>query len=281
MKKQIKKLFTLILVVASIVGNSLTTCAYEVSVGEKDNNCGPLTLSPTPIYYETSKYPELNLVTHTGYLSKLKNDMKPTRVNSQVFNVYYDGKLGTKQHNSGIILLGVKLNKEKIANNAMAAFRLNKVDIKNTYVATYDIDAKYNALVRLEPSYSVFGNGDNMDLQLKYRINPKSLDCVFYLEFKIGNRLIMDNFDVTIKSVDGKYSYTVGADVLNYEGADIYSDEDAASEGRATFIRSPKQIDFTITTNIYYVYFNDICVGVLKPSDYRLEKWRKDGYMEY
>lgn len=281
MKKHIQKLVIITVVFAMIMGCSLTTFAYEVPVGEKDMKCGPLAISPTPIYYETSKYPEFNLATHTGFLSKLNNDMKPKRSGSQVFNVYYDGKLETKRYSSGLILLGAKLTKEQLANNAMAAFRINRIDTKNTYVATYDVDRNYNALVRLEPSYSVFGDRGNMELQLKYRINPKSLDYVFYLEFKIGDQLLMDNFDVTIKSINGKYTYSAGADVLNYEGEDPYSREDKASEGRATFIRSGKHVDFYITTSIYCVYFNGIYVGALKPDDYRLDMWNEDGYMEY
>lgn len=268
MKKHIKKLLATTIAATTLLGSTLTACAYEVPIGEKDMKCGSLTLTPTPIYYETSKYPEINLVTNTGYLSKLKSDMKPKRANSQVFNVYYDGNLPTKRYSSGIILLGVKLNSQKVINNAMAALRLNRIDMTGTYVATYDIDVNYNALVRLEPSYSVFGRPK--DVQLKYRINPKSSNVEFYVDFKVYEKLLMDNFNVTIKSTDGKYSYTVKADVLNYTGADPFSDEEMASEGRATILKSDKHIKFDITDKRYDIYFNDVKVASnVKTSDFR------------
>ena len=45
-------------------------------------------------------------------------------------------------YSSGNILLGAKLSEYQIKDNDMACLKINGIDIKNSYVATYDVGVK-------------------------------------------------------------------------------------------------------------------------------------------
>ena len=140
--------------------------------------------------------------------------------------------------------------------------------MKKVYNTWYE----YNSIVRLAPSYSVFGNDVEIKLYHTYSNHTDRYEITG--EFKVADALLMDGFEVVIdaapnvkRSVSGRNSgirtskFVGEANVLSYTGANPLSDEDMASEGRILFAYSDEpftksQLDFE-----FDVYFNDIKVA--------------------
>lgn len=279
MMKHIKKLLATTIVATTLLGSTITACAYDLP---KPNTTQPptkiinnISLIATSVDYETSKYPQIDMKDYPLYSDWLYTTLKK-RLRLTLNYTDIQGNL----YSSGNILLGVKLSEYEIKDNDMACLKINGIDIKNSYVATYDVGVKkvyntryeYNSIVRLAPSYSVFGNDVEIKLYHTYSNHTDRYEITG--EFKVADALLMDGFEVVIdaapnvkRSVSGRNSgirtskFVGEADVLSYTGANPLSDEDMASEGRILFAYSDEPFTKSQLDYEFDVYFNDIKVA--------------------
>ena len=279
MKKHIKKLLATTIVATTLLGSTITACAYDLP---KPKTTQPptkiinnISLIATSVDYETSKYPQIDMKDYPLYSDWLYTTLKK-RLRLTLNYTDIQGNL----YSSGNILLGVKLSEYEIKDNDMACLKINGIDIKNSYVATYDVGVKkvyntwyeYNSIVRLAPSYSVFGNDVEIKLYHTYSNHTDRYEITG--EFKVADALLLDGFEVVIdaapnvkRSVSGRNSgirtskFVGEADVLSYTGANPLSDEDMASEGRILFAYSDEPFTKSQLDYEFDVYFNDIKVA--------------------
>ena len=279
MKKHIKKLLATTIVATTLLGSTITACAYDLP---KPKTTQPptkiinnISLIATSVDYETSKYPQIDMKDYPLYSDWLYTTLKK-RLRLTLNYTDIQGNL----YSSGNILLGVKLSEYEIKDNDMACLKINGIDIKNSYVATYDVGVKkvyntwyeYNSIVRLAPSYSVFGNDVEIKLYHTYSNHTDRYEITG--EFKVADALLLDGFEVVIdtapnvkRSVSGRNSgirtskFVGEANVLSYTGANPLSVEDMASEGRILFAYSDEPFTKSQLDYEFDVYFNDIKVA--------------------
>ena len=285
MKKRIKKLFATTLVATTLLGCSISTCAYDLPKPKTPypsnaiiNN---ISLIATPVATEVSKYPQIDIDDYSLISTQWDNNMFANQGRDRLTLNYTD--IQGNIYSSGNILLGVDmgLNCNLYNQEKMACIRLNGIDLQNTYAATYTVDVKkygnrkdlyeYNAIVRLEPSYSVFGN--DVDIKV-YHTYDCELDRFEIMgEFKVSDTLLMDGFEVVLDAAPNasrpqnirtpiRSSKFVGeANVLTYSGANPLSDEDITTEGRILFAYSDEPISKSRLNYEFDVYFNGIKVA--------------------
>lgn len=279
MKKHIKKLLATTIVATTLLGSTITAYAYDLPKPKTNqpstkiiNN---ISLIATSVDYETSKYPQIDMKDYPLYSDWLYTTLKK-RLRLTLNYTDIQGNL----YSSANILLGVKLSEYEIKDNDMACLKINGIDIKNSYVATYDVGVKkvyntwyeYNSIVRLAPSYSVFGNDVEIKLYHTYSNHTDRYEITG--EFKVADALLLDGFEVVIdaapnvkRSVSGRNSgirtskFVGEANVLSYTGANPLSDEDMASEGRILFAYSDEPFTKSQLDYEFDVYFNDIKVA--------------------
>lgn len=287
MKKHIKKLLATTIAATTLLGSTLTACAYEpekiMQYSNRKYAITNLTLQPTPIDYETSKYPQIDL--NKFFLKS--GDYTPSWEDKYVLTLNYT-KVPKSLYSSGNILFGAKIDEYDMdeERNTMACINLLGIDVKNTYVSTYDVGVKrtrdrfgiirddFNAIVRLEPSYSVFGNDlDIIKICHTYDFNIDKY--VIRASFTVHDKLLMDGFEVVVdatpnvdRSVSGRRSsgtrtakFAGEADVLTYTGANPLSDEEISSYVVADLAISDKPFSNSYFSLKYDVFLNDIKVA--------------------
>lgn len=278
----------------TLLGSTITACAYEpeeiLRFSHNKFSINNLTLQATPIDYETSKYPQIDLGDY--YLhSKLYHDNISER--NCILTLNYTN-VPKNLYSSGNILLGAKIYEYNMEENcnSMACIKLNDIDIKNTYAATYEVGIskctqhkdfikneyfkkyEYNAIARLEPSYSVFGSSD-VEIKLYHLYDCESDKYTICGEFKVPDELLLDGFEVVLdaapnvdRSVSGRRSsgirtakFAGEADVQSYTGVNPFSDDEISSQGEFTLAMSDEPFANRYFDFEYDVFFNDIKVA--------------------
>ena len=291
MKKQIKKLLATTLVATTLLGCSMNACAYDLPYSTntmlpKKYTFNDLSLVATPISYETSKYPEIDL--RYTWLQSSSSISNVNREDEYILNLNYTN-VPKNLYYSGNILLGAKMHDFEMRSdtNSMACIKLNGIDIKNTYVATYDVGVKplfkkwdityydYDAIVRLEPSYSVFAN--DVEIEVIHNYNVCLDQFIVYAKFTVANKLLMDGFEIVVDASPNVNRSTTGrrtsgiraakfvgeANVTSYTGEDPLSDEELSTEGYVLLYASdntpyPKTL---LDGQKFDVFFNGIKVA--------------------